>query len=224
MTATSCPGLSRRPEATMIVVAPAGGWAARSNRSTPPVSATASATAPILAASTPLLVDARRVEQAEYRERRHRRDDRDEVADDRVARARDLGHRRLEEEEGGRAEAREEQRLVEGPGRGAAEPDHEQRAGERVDRVAAVAPVLVQPALEPVGAGTPTSEPWRKRTRTEESAYSAIVSSCSSASRTEESAYSRIFSSSMALTLLCHTTDPGHTKPRAGTGPRPGFS
>src|SRR5947199_10225329 len=38
-------GVWSRPEATMIVVAPAGGWAARRTRSTPPVSATANAIA-----------------------------------------------------------------------------------------------------------------------------------------------------------------------------------
>ena len=37
----------------MIVVAPAGGWAARRSRSTPPVSATETATAPIRAGVTP---------------------------------------------------------------------------------------------------------------------------------------------------------------------------
>ena len=46
-------GLSSRPELTMIVVAPAGGCAALSKRSTPPVRATERATAPILAGVTP---------------------------------------------------------------------------------------------------------------------------------------------------------------------------
>ena len=74
------------------------------------------------------------------------------VADDRVARARDLRHRRLEEEERGGAEAREHERLLERPGEHAAERDRQEPAGERVDRVAAVAPLVVEPLVEAVAA------------------------------------------------------------------------
>ena len=101
----------------MIVVAPAGGCAARSSRSTPPVSATEKATAPIRAGVDALLVDARRVEQAERRKRGDGREDGDAVPDDRVPRGADLGERRLEEEKGGRPQAGKEQRLLEEPTR-----------------------------------------------------------------------------------------------------------
>ena len=75
------------------------------------------------------------------------------MPDDRVARRADLGHGGLEDEKRGGAEAREDQGLLDDVRPGAAEPDGHQRAEERVDRVAVVAPAPVQPALEAVGAG-----------------------------------------------------------------------
>ena len=135
----------------MIVVAPAGGWAARSRRSTPPQrhgerdrghAREGNQSSTRWACPT-----------ARDRERERGREDAHAVADQRVSRAAHLGGRRLEDQERGGAQAREEQRLVERPRRQAAQGDREQRSDERVDRVPAVAPAVVQPALEPVAAG-----------------------------------------------------------------------
>ena len=94
----------------------------------------------------------RRVGEAEHEQPEVGDRGADVVADDRVARARHLGHRRLEEQERGGAEAREHERLLEQPRERARQRDRQQPAGERVDGVAAVAPLAVQPRVDAVAA------------------------------------------------------------------------
>ena len=137
----------------MIVVAPAGGWAARRSRSTPPVSATETATAPIRAGVTPCSYALGSPSSPNAPSAATAATIATKCPDHRVSRSCDLSQRRLEDKQRRCSEAREEERLSQQPRPEAAESESDQRPDRGVDRIATVAPARVEPPLQPVGTG-----------------------------------------------------------------------